>query len=348
MRKRILWWGRGDNGYSRNGVVRTCLRQLGHEIVDFRPRTRWFADWEASLARVATPDLVWVPCFRHRDVLAAARWARRKGVPLVFDPLISAWDKRVLEFGKVPFGSSAAHRLLGKERRQFAVADAVVADTNEYARFYRDHLLVPEEKLRVVYVGAEEQLFTPASLREQDGPLEVLFYGSMLPLQGSKTIVEAARLTQGEPILWTLLGRGPQLAECRNAAKGLANVVFEDPIPYGLLGERIHRADVLLGVFGTTEKAGRVMPNKVFQALASGRMVVTRASAAYPDAARASKALVFVPPGDPSALAAAVRELAADRRMLTARTDAARPLFDAEFSSSVICRQLERVLQVVS
>ena len=45
----ILWWGRGDNGYSRNGVIRACLRQMGHEIVDFRPRTHWFADWEARL-----------------------------------------------------------------------------------------------------------------------------------------------------------------------------------------------------------------------------------------------------------------------------------------------------------
>ena len=107
-------------------MIRACLRQTGHEIVDFRPRTHWFADWEALLKRVATPDLVWVPCFRQRDVLAAARWARRKGVPLVFDPLISAWDKRVLEFGKVSAASSAAHRLLEQERRQFAAADRFV------------------------------------------------------------------------------------------------------------------------------------------------------------------------------------------------------------------------------
>lgn len=343
----ILWWGRGDSGYSRNGVVRACLRRLGHEIVDFRPRTHLFADWEATLARIATPDLVWVPCFRQRDVLAAARWARRKGVPLVFDPLISAWDKRVLEFGKLVADSSAARRLLELERRQFAAADVVVADTTEHARFFHEQLLVPEDKLRVVYVGAEERMFAPAALLEHDGSLNVLFYGSMLPLQGPRTIVEAARLTQGEPIQWTLLGKGPQLAECRNAAMGLTNVVFEDSIPYAQLNERIHRADVLLGVFGTTEKAGRVMPNKVFQALASGRMVVTRSSAAYPDTVRASKAIVFVPSGDPAALADAVRELAGNREMLTECTSAARPLFDAEFSSPVICRQLEKVLKTI-
>ena len=341
---RILWWGRGDNGYSRNGVIRACLRQTGHEIVDFRPRTHWFADWEALLKRVATPDLVWVPCFRQRDVLAAARWARRKGVPLVFDPLISAWDKRVLEFGKVSAASSAAHRLLEQERRQFAAADVVIADTAEHARFFREQLLVPEGKLRVVYVGADERLFTPAPLRGLDGPLEVLFYGSMLPLQGPRTIVEAARLTQGEPIRWTLLGKGPQLAECREAASGLPNVVFEEPVAYDRLCERIHRADVLLGVFGTTEKAARVMPNKVFQALASGRTVVTRESAAYPGRARASEALAFVPPGDPPALADAVRRLAADREGLRIRSSAARALFDAEFSSQVIRRQVESAL----
>lgn len=336
--------GRGDSAYSRNGVVRECLRRLGHEIADFRPRTHLFADWEAALARVATPDLVWVPCFRQRDILAAARWARRKGVPLVFDPLISAWDKRVLEFGKIAADSAAARRLLEQERRQFAAADVVIADTSEHARFYHERLLVPEGKLRVVYVGADERVFVPKPLQEHEGPLELLFYGSMLPLQGPRTIVEAARLTQGEPIRWTLLGKGPQLAECREAAKGLSNIAFEEKIAYSRLCERLQRADVLLGAFGTTEKAGRVMPNKVFQSLTSGRTVVTRDSAAYPERARTSEALIFVPAGDPAALADAVRELAADRRILAARTAAVRPLFDAEFSYQVVCRQLKDVV----
>lgn len=341
---RILWWGKDDRTYSRNGVVRACLRQLGHEIVDFQPLTHFFADWEAGLLRIATPDFVWVPCFRHRDVMAAARWARRKGVPLVFDPLISAWDKRVLEFGKLPPDSVAANKLLAKERRRFAAADIVVADTTEHVRFFHEMLLVPEEKLRVVFVGAEEQLFTAADLRVGEGPLEVLFFGSMLPLQSPQTIVEAAHLTQDKPIHWTLLGDGPLLAECQAAARGLANVSFEVPIAYDRLCERIHQADVLLGVFGTTEKAGRVIPNKVFQALASGRMVVTRECAAYPAQARECDALVFVPPSDGAALADAVRNLAADRKALLARTSAARPLFDAEFSEKVVCGQLAKFI----
>ncbi len=68
------------------------------------------------------------------------------------------------------------------------------------------------------------------------------------------------------------------------SAKGLGNVIFESWLLYEQLPDRIHQADVLLGVLGTTPKAGRVIFNKVFQSLARGRVVVTRSAGAYPEA----------------------------------------------------------------
>ena len=343
--KQMLWWGRFDPAYSRNGVLRQHLAALGWAITDFYPRFCTLGDLEAILRRLPKPDAVWVPCFRQRDIAAARRWCDRRNVPLIFDPLISAYDKQVWERFKLKAESAAARRLLAWERSLIAKPDLVLADTACHAQYFTDTLGVPKDKAQVVFVGADETLFTPAPPRAPGAPLDVLFYGSFIPLHGAETIIAAARIYQGPAIRWSLLGDGPTKPACEKAAAGSSNITFENPIPYGQLSARIQRADILLGVFGTTQKAGRVIPNKVFQALASGRPVITRLSAAYPEAVSRSSALAFVPPGDPEALARAVAAWAAPDAGLSERGHAARRVYDACFSADVIRQQLDQSLK---
>ena len=78
-------------------------------------------------------------------------------------------------------------------------------------------------------------------------------------------------------------------------------------MPESELPGEIARASICLGVFGTSDKAARVVPNKVFQCAAAGRAVVTAATPAMTGAF--GDAFVTVPVGDPTALADAVREL---------------------------------------
>jgi hypothetical protein len=42
-------------------------------------------------------------------------------------------------------------------------------------------------------------------------------------------------------------------------------------VPYAELGAELGAASIALGVFGSSAKAARVIPNKVFQAMAVGR-----------------------------------------------------------------------------
>ena len=345
--KHLIWWGHSDPAYSRNGVVRGHLAALGWRVTDFSPVWSPRGDIEAALRRLPKPDAVWVPCFRQRDLAAARRWCDRQKVPLVFDPLISAYDKQVGERFKWREDDARSRRLLAWERRLFAGADLVLADTACHADYFVRTLGVSPERVRVVYVGADETLFAPApsdAAREADAPLDVLFYGSFIPLHGAQTIIEATRCYQGPPVRWSLLGDGPARAECERVAAGLGNVIFEPPVPYAQLPAHIRRADILLGVFGTTQKAGRVIPNKVFQALATGRPVITRESEAYPPEARDPDSFAFVPPGDPQALAAAVAAWASEPARLVARNRAARGAYDVCFSSAVVRRQLETAL----
>jgi len=74
-------------------------------------------------------------------------------------------------------------------------------------------------------------------------------------------------------------------------------------------GARVVAGDVCLGVFGTSDKAARVVPNKVYDALAAGRPLVTADSAAARELLQDGRDALLVPAGDGAALAAALRRL---------------------------------------
>lgn len=344
----VLWWGRFDPDYSRNRILRPLLPRLGWRIVDFHPAISAVADLEAWLRRLPKPDLVWVPCFRQRDLAAARRWSRARGIPLLFDPLISAYDKQVYERTKFPPASREAQRLHAWEQSLFSSADIVLADTQAHADYYAQEFGLDPARLEVVFVGAEEPLFHPAPLPDHtDGsPIEVLFYGSFIELQGPEVIVEAARRYQGPPVRWVLLGEGPLRNLCKEKARGLANVVFEDWLPYTQLAGRIHRADILLGVFGMSAKASRVIPNKVFQSLACGRPVITRTSSAYPAQLinRPKSGMGWVKAGNAEQLVNAVALLASKGPELAELGERASVAYHEFFSNEVVVAQLAEAL----
>lgn len=348
----VLWWSRGGRDYSRDRIIRNAFRRLGWQITDFRPVVSEIGDVEAWLRRVGRPDLVWVPCFRQRDLAAASRWATRHRLPLVFDPLISAWDKQVHERKKFSPDSSRARRLLAWESRVFRRADAVVADTSCHAAFFQSTLGVASSKLTVVPVSAEEAFFTRQPLRNPGAMPRVLFYGSFINLQGPQFIAEAARCASD--LHWTFIGTGPLLETCRRIAGDCSHVEFIPRVPYETLPARISEADVLMGVFGTSPKAGRVIPNKVYQSLACGRPVVTQSSDAYPHVVMTSKAedsgLCLVESGHSQQIVNAVRSLSADENVLMRSAISARQTFERYFAEdrvrASLAELLDRVLSV--
>lgn len=340
----VLWWGRSDSDYSRNRIVNKYFLDLGWTVRYFHPFISQLGMCEAYIRRPARPDLIWVPCFRHKDILSASHWSRKWGIPLVIDPLISSFEKDIHERNKYPLASKNADKLKQWEQTQFLGADILIADTPAHADYFHTTFHVPAEKIEVLYVSAEIDIFKPASAPPDGCPLEILFYGSYLKLQGVETIIRAAEITQDLNAVWVLLGQGEYRKSCEQLAQGMKNVRFEDWIAYDYLPNRIAQSHILLGIFGSSIKAGLVIPNKLFQAMAVGRPVITRKSPAYKDTLGSSDIIGWVPPEDPKALAFLVRKWFEEPLKLARRGEETRLLFDRFFSEDKQTRRLANIL----
>ena len=337
MGKRVLFWGRFDHGYSKTRVNAAAFRALGWEVDYFD--VKWccrLGDVEAffrGLDRRPRPDLVLVPVCRQRDIAAACRWAHKRGIKVLFDPMISAWDKKVLEQKKWKAEERRAKRLLAWEKKLMAMPDFITWDTSCHVDFAAEYKPVVEDVGRVERVD------------RADGVFKVLYHGAYLPLHGTEVIVEAARMTQDLPIQWDFLGWGAYKASTEAKAKGLKNVRFLEKVPYVKVPEVICAHDIVLGVFGTTAKAARVIGNKVYECMACARPTINEFCTGYPPSAKECKAIKFIPPGDPAALVKAVEEYRADWANKEMYFREARAFFDRELSMKVVTAQLADILK---
>lgn len=333
-------------------MIRQCLERLGCTLTQFRPLVSRFASIEARLRRPQKPDILWLPCFCHKDMPAAASWSKRLGVPIVYDPLISAYDKQVFERKKCIPASSQAKQIFRWEKQLFQNADLVIGDTEEHANYFHKTFAVDRDKLAVVPVGAEESMFYPShhggvENGERKDPFTVLFFGSFLSLQGPETIIEAARQYLGPKVKWKMVGDGPLLQQCRQLAGDNPNIEFHPWIPYEELPRMIHSADILLGIFGTSDKANRVIPNKVYQSLACGKPLVTMSSPAFPAdfPGNYSLGIEWVEPGNSRDLAAAIAYLARHPEELPGLGIQARRTYETYFSEAGIQDRLARAIR---
>ena len=317
---RVLYFGTYERRYPRNAQVISCLRRAGVEVVEHHEpvwedqEQKWsvgpgqvlqLAVAEARLLARRAPahDVLVVGYPGHLDLWPARRAAGRR--PVVFNPLVSLHDTFVGDRGRFHAGSFPARALRRLDRQALRAADLVVADTEANADFLAELSDVPRDRFAVCLVGAEERLFSPGW--KPEGDFGALFVGKLIPLHGVETILEAARLVPDLRI--RVVGSG-QLDHL--LARRPANVEWIPWLAYEQLAGELHRASCALGIFGTSDKARRVIPNKAFQALACSAPLVTGDTPAARELLTDDETALLVPPGDPEALAAALRRVAGE------------------------------------
>ena len=348
---KALYFGTYDRTSPRNTQVVSCLRGAGVTVVE-RHREVWGRhNWSiglTQLARVARAegalarrreddaDVVVVGYPGHFDMPAARRIAR--GRPVVFNPLVSLHDTLVGDRERFGPRSPAAGVLRAIDNGAFRGADLVVADTEAHAAFFRRSFQLAEDDVAVALVGADEPLFRPGWHPPE--PFHALFVGKLIPLHGLETILAAAERLPDIPFRVVGEGQLDGLLDGRPS-----NVEHVPWIAYEELPEAYRGAGCALGIFGTGEKAARVIPNKVFQALACARPVITADTPAARELLTDGDDALLVPAGDAAALADAVRRLAVDPGLAQRLAAVGRATYEANASEHVLGARWRSLLE---
>jgi len=316
----VCFFGAYDPAYPRNRILREGLRLVGEEVLEARVAQRraifrYPALVAAFRGRARGADVLLVPEFRHKDMpLARLLKGRRR---LVFDPLVSRHDTLVADWRLHAPASAQARWNLALDRWSLGLADLVLCDTWEHGALF-ERLGVPRARLRRVLVGAEDAFFAVGP-PPAEAPVRVLYLGGFLPLHGIATVIEAVAALEhrggGPPdFRVALAGRGIEWERARAQAArlGLARIEFPGAVDYADAPRIVEGAHIVLGAFGAGEKAGRVIPHKVYQGLAAGRAVVTGEGAGLREVYQPGVHLLAVQRGDAAALASALALLIAD------------------------------------
>ncbi len=321
----IIAFGHFDLDGARSWVIRTGLAEAGYHIRLCRTEAPGLLGkyrdllrrWKDASQNAAAIYVV----FLGHYLMPLAWWlGKRAGIPVVFDAFISLHDTEVSDRARVSRWSPRAWILWMADWISCALADVILLDTEEHKRYFTVRYGVRPEKILVLPVGCRSDLFLPAPASPSAGPRGpfcVEFHGTYIPLQGIDVILAAARRLQEqkENVSFTLVGRGQLYGKMiAYAAKwNLQNVSFSPSVPIQQLPPFIQAADICLGIFGTTPKAGRVIPNKAYEVISCGKPLITARTAAAERVFRDREDAFLIPAGDPAALADAILQLKSDR-----------------------------------
>lgn len=243
-----------------------------------------------------------------------------------------------------------ARRLAKRERRVWRSAAAFVTTTAGI----RDSFVEacgPRERVHVVPNGADvatERRFVAPS-RET---ARVVYAGQLYPWKGVDVLVEAmVQVPEARLVILGGIETEADLPRIRHLvlSRGLGDrTEMPGTVPQHRVAEELARASVVCVPFLQSAMTERhTSPIKLFEALAAGRPIVATDLPSSREVLTDGVDARLVPPGDPAALARAIRALLADRveaeRLARAAWEAA-PRYSWDARAKAILGAIEEVL----
>lgn len=315
--KKILFITTKNLDYIRNSQE---IYELGRaaksiDVIGFKDKSypkRLFKVYKALITRkVKLYDIVFIG-FAPQLVLPLFGF-KFKRCRVAIDFFISMYDTLCCDRKKLREDSFLGVILKRADKNTLKRADYIIADTRAHARYFADELGADEKKIEVLYLEADRSIYSPkaaAKKAESRGRFTVLYFGSMLPLQGIDTVFGALELLKDREDMYFYI-IGPSDGKYNKPVS--ANIEYISWLSQEELAEYIAMADLCLaGHFnGDIDKARRTIPGKAYIYEAMEKPMILGDNAATRELYDESmKGIYFVEMSNPRALAERIAEAA--------------------------------------
>ncbi|MDQ1092277.1 glycosyltransferase involved in cell wall biosynthesis [Xanthomonas sacchari] len=376
-RRRLVVGGvalRGS-GYPNAWNTLRILREAGMDIVDL---CHWLPEdfhlwkltrlplWQAAIALsklailnitsaikillgTRRNDLVYIP-YPGALLLWMLSWVpKRLRPPCLCDAYITIWDTLYQDRGlggrAGGWLSNLVHRF---ESRALRCANGLIVDTNENADHIAATFGVERRRIHTLPLAMEEiSKPSPSMTSARNAPrtTRIIFFGTFVPLQGTTKIAQTiALLRDRNDMEFILIGDGQAAHEAEPYLAQNPNVRWiREWLATEELMQQIEDSDICLGVFGGPGKSARVLPFKIYIALAAGKAIITQRDHGLPDSVPPIPAFFTSP--IPEEIAAGLKTLAADVTLRSLLADAGPMYYRKYLGPSQIAMRWQYLMQ---
>lgn len=187
---------------------------------------------------------------------------------IIEDFFISLYDTMVNDRRKFRQNSIFSKFLLLIDKITIKNADAVIVDTYAHKDYFFNELGADKSKINVLYLEADSSIYFSRQISKSEkykDKFVVLYFGSILPLQGIDTILKCVESMENiTSVFFQIIG--PVTSSDKKKYGQLKNIRFMPWLSQQDLAKEIAKADLCLaGHFNNTiAKASRTIPGKAY------------------------------------------------------------------------------------
>lgn len=311
--KRVLFLATKNRDYIRISQEIQLLEQYSESvrIISFSDRQYWKrllkVIWQLLFLNTRQFDLIYIS-FMPQMLVPFFAWKWKNKV-VVTDFFISIYDTLVFDRKKIKDHSFPAKMVHWIDYRTTSKSDYLIADTAAHAAYFEEEFSFDRDKILVLYLQADSAVYYPKTVAKQEkwqDKFLVVYFGSVLPLQGVETILQAAsKLEEEKEIHFLMIG------PIRNkiVKPMLDTITYIDWLSQHELSDMIAQADLCLAGHFSSEiqKAARTIPGKAYIYEAMKKEMILGETPANHELFSADFRHSFVETGNAGALAEEIR-----------------------------------------